>query len=133
MWNIHIQNSQLGYPGLYIFSLCAFYLLWSGGTGHEVGTLSRQCKWHANPQISQTTPWRVKPTMSEVQWLHFNGELKVRIRNWWDLAFGPTWMACWMCEIGGWGGGWVGWGGWIVDVVDVLRPPIAGETLSCWK
>ena len=73
------------------------YLLWSGGTGQECGTLSRQCKWQAKPQISQTTPWRVNPTISDVQWLHFNGELNVRIRNWWVFALGPSWPCIGFC------------------------------------
>ena len=49
--------------------------------------------WHANPQTSHTTPCRVSPTMSEVQWLHLSGEEKVRMRNWWDFGRGPTWMS----------------------------------------
>lgn len=57
------------------------YLLWSGGTGQMTGTFSQQVKWQAKPQTSQTTPCRVSPTMSDVQWLHLCGEEKVRTRN----------------------------------------------------
>ncbi len=64
-------------------------LLWSGGTGQERGTLSLQWTWQANPQTSQTTPCRVRPIISEVQWLHFRGELNVLTKNWWVLGLGP--------------------------------------------
>ena len=125
-------------------------LLWSGGTGHDIGTLSRQCKWQAKPHISHTTPWRVKPTIREVQWLHFRGELNVRIKNWWVLLalVGTTpavprkllwgcwgcccccWRVCWFNDwiVGGCGGGWLG--GWIGGCI---RPPTAGDILSCCK
>ena len=122
-------------------------LLWSGGTGHDIGTLSRQCKWQAKPHISHTTPWRVKPTIREVQWLHFRGELNVRIKNWCVLLalVGTTpavpkkllwgcccccWRVCWFNDwiVGGCGGGWLG--GWIGGCI---RPPTAGDILSCCK
>ena len=120
-------------------------------TGHDIGTLSRQCKWQAKPHISHTTPWRVKPTIREVQWLHFRGELNVRIKNWWVLLalVGTTpavprkllwgcwgccccccWRVCWFNDwiVGGCGGGWLG--GWIGGCI---RPPTAGDILSCCK
>ena len=74
-------------------------LLWSGGTGHTGGTLSQHAIWHANPHTSQTTPCRVKPTIKEVQWLHFVGDENVRTKNWWDLGLGGKW---WWCACTGW-------------------------------
>ena len=64
--------------------------LWSGGTGQAAGTFSLHWMWQAKPQTSQTTPCRVRPTMMEVQWLHFRGDENVRMRNWCAFAFGPT-------------------------------------------
>ena len=78
------------------------------------GTFSLHCMWQAKPQTSHTTPCRVRPTMMEVQWLHFSGDENVRMRNWCALAFGPTWIIPWCgaaaklgCATGGGGGG--GW------------------------
>ena len=64
------------------------YVLWSEGTGHIGGTFWQQPIWQAKPHTSHTTPWRVRPTISDVQWLHFVGEENVLTRNWWDLGLG---------------------------------------------
>jgi hypothetical protein len=67
------------------------YILWSEGTGHIAGTFSQQPIWQAKPHTSHTIPWRVRPTISDVQWLHLVGEENVRTRNWWDLGLGGRW------------------------------------------
>ena len=61
------------------------YSLWSVGSGQRGGTLSLQATWQAKPHTSQTTPWRLKPTIRDVQWLHLSGDGKERTRNWCDL------------------------------------------------
>ena len=44
-----------------------------------------QATWQAKPHTSHTTPWRLSPTISDVQWLHFNGDENDRTRNWCDF------------------------------------------------
>ena len=51
--------------------------------------------WHAKPQTSHTTPCLVKPTISEVQWLHFVGAENVLTKNWWDFGFGWRLVCPW--------------------------------------
>lgn len=71
-------------------------LLLSWGTGHIAGTLSQHGMWQAKPQTSQTTPCLVKPTINDVQWLHFVGAENVRTKNWWDFGFGCK--IAWLCD-----------------------------------
>ena len=84
----------LQFPFLWV--LISNNLLWSDGTGQIAGTFSQQPMWQAKPHTSHTTPWRVRPTISEVQWLHFVGDENVRTRNWWDFGLGGRWGA--KCE-----------------------------------
>lgn len=123
--------------------------LWSGGTGQICGTFSLQVVWQAKPHTSHTTPWRVRPTMREVQWEHLRGLLNVRTRNWWAFCFimwgdGPppllllpperpraAEVSCWWVMVGStpgstlvadWGRGGRG------------RPSMFGEpSCSCWS
>lgn len=64
-----------------------FNLLWSAGTGHSTGTWWQHAVWQVNPHTSHTIPCRIRPTISEVQWLHLVGDENVRTRNWCDLCF----------------------------------------------
>lgn len=70
-------------------------LLWSGGTGQTGGTCGQHDVWHVKPQISHTIPCRIKPTISDVQWLHLVGLENVRTRNWCALCFIGDWDSCW--------------------------------------
>lgn len=69
-------------------------LHWSTGTG-QTGTCGQQATWQLKPHISQTIPCLIKPTINDVQWLHFVGLENVRTKNWCALCFIGDCDSCW--------------------------------------
>lgn len=95
-WTFNIRSKVNHYSNTYCVHCETIlqYLLWSGGTGQTAGTWGKQAVWQVKPQISHTIPCRIRPTISEVQWLHLVGLENVLTKNWCALCFIGDWHSC---------------------------------------